>query len=177
MLKEEKKHQKNTPMSYKQTIVLDFDGVIHKYSQGYQGKIYDPPVDGTQEALVTMLDKGFKLVIHTAYPNLGEVKDWMVKHFGEAIGSKIIGNPYKIEEHLWVPFSSYGQKHLRYKSWGKYPKDFKTISEWFKELMPLFTMKRGDKEGFAEGVVFTHPDGRMAKLRKDMFEWYKGKRQ
>ncbi len=98
------------------------------------------------------------------------------QHFGEAIGPKINGNPYKLEEHLWVPFSSYGQKHLRYKSWGKYPKDFKTISEWFKELMPLFTMKRGDKEGFAEGVVFTHPDGRMAKLRKDMFEWYKGKR-
>ena len=34
----------------------------------------------------------------------------------------------------------------------------------------------GDKEGFVEGVVFTHPDGRMAKLRIDMFDWYKGPR-
>ena len=32
------------------------------------------------------------------------------------------------------------------------------------------------EEGFCEGVVFTHPDGRMAKLRKDMFPWYTGKR-
>ena len=31
---------------------------------------------------------------------------------------------------------------------------------------------KGDKEGFIEGIVFTHPDGRMAKLRKDMFKWY-----
>ncbi|MFH1275817.1 MAG: RNA ligase family protein [Candidatus Woesearchaeota archaeon] len=98
------------------------------------------------------------------------------QHFGELIGPKVNANPYKLTEHIWIPFTAYAQKHLRYKSWGKYPKDFETISEWFKELMPLFTMKRGDKEGFVEGVVFTHPDGRMAKLRKDMFSWYGGKR-
>ena len=29
----------------------------------------------------------------------------------------------------------------------------------------------------AEGLVFYHPDGkRMAKLRRDMFDWYKGDR-
>ena len=67
---------------------------------------------------------------------------------------------------------SYGQKHLKYKSWGKYPKDFDNISEWFKELMPLYMLRKGVKDGFVEGVVFTHPDGRMAKLRKDMFDWY-----
>ena len=32
----------------------------------------------------------------------------------------------------------------------------------------------GRKTGFVEGVIFTHPDGRMAKLRRDMFEWFKG---
>jgi len=98
------------------------------------------------------------------------------QHFGELIGPKVNSNPYNLEKHIWIPFSTYSRNHLMYKSWGKYPKDFKTISEWFKELMPLFTMKRGDKEGFVEGIVFTHPDGRMAKLRKDMFDWYKGKR-
>ena len=98
------------------------------------------------------------------------------QHFGELIGPKVNGNPYQLKEHLWIPFGSYGQKHLRYKSWGKYPKDFKTISEWFKELMPLYNLRRGIKDGFVEGVVFTHPDGRMAKLRKDMFDWFEGKR-
>lgn len=96
--------------------------------------------------------------------------------FGELIGEKVNGNPYKLEGHIWIPFATYSKNHLAYKSWGKYPKTFESISEWFKTLMPLFTMKKGDKEGFVEGVVFTHPDGRMAKLRIDMFSWYSGKR-
>lgn len=105
------------------------------------------------------------------------------QHFGELIGEKVNGNPYNIKGHVWIPFKTYAQKHLRYKSWGKYPKDFKTLSEWFKELMPLYglmhskglTQEQKDKL-FVEGIVFTHPDGRMAKLRKDMFLWYEGKR-
>ena len=96
--------------------------------------------------------------------------------FGELIGPKINGNPYKLSEHLWIPFSTFCQKHLRYKCWGKYPKTFESISSWFKELMPLYALMKGDTEGFVEGIVFTHPDGRFAKLRKDMFSWHKGKR-
>lgn len=100
------------------------------------------------------------------------------QHFGEVIGKKVNGNPYKLKEHLWIPFNTFCQKHLKYKSWGKYPKDFKTISKWFKEdLIPLYASMQGNREdGFVEGVVFTHPDGRMAKLRKDMFDWFEGKR-
>lgn len=98
------------------------------------------------------------------------------QHFGELIGPGVNGNPYKLDANLWIPFETYGQKHLRYKSWGKYPKDYATIKEWFKELMPLFMRKRGVMDGFVEGVVFTHVDGRMAKLRRDMFDDYEGKR-
>ncbi len=103
------------------------------------------------------------------------------QHFGELIGPKVNGNPYRIDKHLWIPFSTFAQNHLRYKSWGKYHKDFKTISDWFKcDLIPLYSCmisgSEGRKIGFVEGVVFTHPDGRMAKLRKDMFDWFVGKR-
>ena len=95
------------------------------------------------------------------------------QHFGELIGPKVNDNPYKLKEHLWIPFETFCQKHLKYKSWGKYPKDFDTISEWFKELMPLYASMQGNHEnGFVEGIVFTHPDGRMAKLRRNMFKWY-----
>lgn len=98
------------------------------------------------------------------------------QHFGELIGPKVNGNPYKLDVHLWIPFSGFCQKHLKYNCWGKYPKTFESISEWFKELMPLYTSMKGDRNGFVEGIVFTHPDGRMAKLRRDMFDWYKGRR-
>jgi len=95
------------------------------------------------------------------------------QHFGELIGPHVNGNPYKLTEHEWIHFSTFAQKHLRYKSWGKYPKDFETISRWFKDdLLPLYASMKGDREGFVEGIVFTHPDGRMAKLRKDMFKFY-----
>jgi len=97
------------------------------------------------------------------------------QHFGELIGEKINGNPYKIKGHLWIPFETYAKEHLRYKSWGKYPKDFQTISNWFKDdLLPLFALKKGDKQGFVEGVIFYRKNGEMAKLRRDMFDWFKG---
>jgi hypothetical protein len=99
--------------------------------------------------------------------------------FGELIGPKVNGNPYSLTEHVWIPFKTYSWDKLSYKSWGKYPKDFDSISGWFKELMPLFTLRKHGKESnkhYVEGVVFTHPDGRMAKLRCDMFDWFKGER-
>ncbi len=110
------------------------------------------------------------------------------QHFGELIGPKVNGNPYKLDEHIWIPFESYGQKHLKYKCWGKYPKTFESIREWFKELMPLYNLrihgkgeitiggKKVEPNHFVEGIVFTHQDGRMAKLRLDMFDWFKGER-
>jgi len=113
------------------------------------------------------------------------------QHYGELIGEKVNGNPYKIKGHLWIPFSTFAQKHLKYKSWGKYPKDFETISKWFEtDLFSLYqsmvhgedgkidsaTWKSESRKMFVEGIVFTHPDGRMAKLRRDMFSWFKGER-
>ncbi len=95
------------------------------------------------------------------------------QHFGECIGPKINGNPYKLDKVLWVPFSRL-QTNYSYKSWGKYPKTYEAISGWFKELMPLFGRRYGSD--FVEGVVFTHLDGRMAKLRIDMYDWFEGRR-
>jgi len=99
------------------------------------------------------------------------------QHFGELIGPRVNSNPYHLNEHMWIPFKTYAQKHLLYKSWGKYPKDFDTISAWFKDdLFSLLNRTRSTGSEFVEGVVFTHPDGRMAKLRRDMYDWYKGRR-
>ena len=89
------------------------------------------------------------------------------QHFGECIGPKIQGNSYKLDKPLWVPFSRLQEKYY-YKSWGKYPKTFEAISEWFEDLMPLYG--RRTKSEYVEGVVFTHKDGRMAKLRVDMYD-------
>lgn len=49
----------------KKTVVLDFDGVIHSYSSGWQGetKIPDPPVPGIDRALKSLRDAGYEVVI------------------------------------------------------------------------------------------------------------------
>lgn len=107
------------------------------------------------------------------------------QYFGEVIGPKFGRahgggpNPYLLDKHIWIPFSTYSREKLKYKSWGKYPKDFDTISKWFKDdLLPLYFLRIHGKEtpekAYVEGIVFTHPDGRMAKLRRDMFDWYAG---
>ena len=47
----------------KDSIAVDFDGVIHGYSGGWKdGSIYDPPVPGVREALKKLQEK-FRIVI------------------------------------------------------------------------------------------------------------------
>lgn len=51
-------------------IAIDFDGVIHGYSKGWDdGTIYDPPVPGTKEALEALKADGHYLMIFTTRTN------------------------------------------------------------------------------------------------------------
>lgn len=49
-------------------VCVDFDGVIHSYSSGWQGtaNIPDPPVDGSLDALFRLLDSGFRVAIYSS---------------------------------------------------------------------------------------------------------------
>jgi len=99
---------------------------------------------------------------------------------GELIGPKLQGNPYKLDGHIWYPFEK-AIKHLRYKSFHKHEPTFENFSAWFKDhLRSLHHSKRAGYEEavFAEGVVFYNLKRKaenksyMAKLRRDMFDWY-----
>lgn len=47
------------------TVAVDFDGVIHAYSRGWQdGSIYDGPVSGAFEALRTLMQT-YAVFVHT----------------------------------------------------------------------------------------------------------------
>lgn len=98
------------------------------------------------------------------------------QYFGEAVGEKIQGNPLKIPR-LWIPFGK-AFESLQYTSFHKHDRTFENFSSWFKDYLFSLAHRKyaqNDEKLFAEGVVFTHPDGRMAKLRRDMFDWYTGK--
>lgn len=111
--------------------------------------------------------------------------------FGELIGEQVQGNPYKLDGHLWVPFS-YMKKKYYYKFWPEFVKElagktdeeiFQEVSTLFKGLWSIYKRQRGfettevnESIGFtglaAEGIVFHSKDGKMAKLRRDMFSWF-----
>lgn len=99
---------------------------------------------------------------------------------GELIGPKVQSNPYQLQYHLWYPFEK-AIKHLRYKSFHEHERTFENLSSWFKDYLKsrLLTKIRGyDEAALAEGVVFYNlrrkVEGKsyMAKLRRDMFDWY-----
>ncbi|MFH1776447.1 MAG: RNA ligase family protein [Candidatus Omnitrophota bacterium] len=102
---------------------------------------------------------------------------------GELIGPKVQANLYKLKTHLWYPFER-AVNSLRYKSFNEHECNFDNWSSWFSEyLFSRFYTKKATKEGqndkiFAEGVVFYNLKRKaanqvwMAKLRRDMFNWY-----
>ena len=49
----------------KQTVVFDFDGVIHSYESGWKGPaiIPDPPVPGIKEAIAEIRAAGYEVVV------------------------------------------------------------------------------------------------------------------
>lgn len=64
------------------TIAIDFDGTIHKYSKGWgDGSCYDEPTEGCFEALQQLFNDGYELVIYTCRANsqecLNGLLDWM----------------------------------------------------------------------------------------------------
>jgi len=102
---------------------------------------------------------------------------------GEVIGPKLQGNPYKLDQHEWYPFDK-AITDLAYRSFLEHARTFDNWSTWFESgLHSRFFTKRASKSGstekvFAEGVIFYNLKRRaqgqswMAKLRRDMFEWY-----
>ena len=108
---------------------------------------------------------------------LKNLKNMEGRVYGELIGPKINGNIHNLSHHQFVPFE-YLKSKCHWKSWvrGDYPKTFEHLSEWFKgSLYSLYTKRVTGLDNWAEGLIFYHPDDRMAKLRRDMFDWYQGK--
>ncbi len=102
---------------------------------------------------------------------------------GELIGPKVQGNPYKLDLHEWYPFEK-AVKDLAYRSFHEHERNFQNWSDWCREgLASRYFLKRASKTGspdrvMAEGIVFYNLRRRaekktwMAKLRRDMFDWF-----
>ncbi|MCL4367099.1 hypothetical protein M1563_02930 [Patescibacteria group bacterium] len=75
----------------KKAICVDFDGVIHQYSQGWlDGSVYDKPIKGAKRSLAHIVKSGFEVIIFTTRLNsevnsdtdqqLEKIKEWLTKY-------------------------------------------------------------------------------------------------
>lgn len=67
------------------TVVFDFDGVIHKYSKGWQdGSIYDEPVEGIKDIIDKLRQSGYQVVVVSTRTakreGLKDVISWLNKY-------------------------------------------------------------------------------------------------
>lgn len=84
----------------RRTVAIDFDGVIHKYSQGFQGLMnaYDDPMEGLETSLQALKDAGKRLVILSSRP-AAVIESWLEErglknYFDEVSNFKIPANIY-----------------------------------------------------------------------------------
>lgn len=70
----------------KQTVVFDFDGVIHSYKSGWQGIdcIPDEPVEGIRDELKRIHEAGYEIVVVSTRCRVREgqeaINDYLLKH-------------------------------------------------------------------------------------------------
>lgn len=67
------------------TVVFDFDGVVHKYSKGWQdGTIYDEPNDNIKEVFEKLYEDGYEIVIVSTrcsqYGGIKDISEWLKKY-------------------------------------------------------------------------------------------------
>ena len=146
------------------SILVEDNEIIKVFNRTARIKFFNKGKKFISEAVLNSFNRGYCDLLEDG------------QYFGEAIGPKLNRNPYSLNEHLWVPFNTYAKKHLAYKSWGKYPKDYESIRNWFKDdLFSLMIRRRTSEVISPEGIVFYNTvTGEMAKLRMDMFDFYRG---
>ena len=68
---------------YKKIILVDFDGVLHSYTSGWEGAdvVSDPPVPGAIGFLEQMVDAGFEVCIYSSRSRqqggIGAMQEWL----------------------------------------------------------------------------------------------------
>jgi hypothetical protein len=77
-------------VAYTKIICVDFDGVLHSYTSGWQGEdvISDPPVENAiwwlQDQLYRSINQGFEIAIYSSRSKtkagIQAMKNWLTKH-------------------------------------------------------------------------------------------------
>lgn len=80
-------------MTKRKTIALDFDGVVHRYGQGWHdGTAYDKPMDGFEDAFRYLMRDYNVFILSTR--DAKTIQDWFAERFPN-VQTEIIPNDTK----------------------------------------------------------------------------------
>jgi adenylyl-sulfate kinase len=96
----------------KRTVAIDFDGVIHRYSMGFQGRTnaYDGPMEGAIEGLETLHKDGYILKIMSSRPK-EVIYDWLEEYGISDLITEVSND--KIPAAIYIDDRGY-----HFKNWG-----------------------------------------------------------
>lgn len=78
------------PRTTKKTIALDFDGVIHDYTDGWRnGEIYGAATPGAFETIEALLERGYAVFIHSSR-DPQHIQSWLPTQKGWRFATEII---------------------------------------------------------------------------------------
>lgn len=116
-------------MAHKPKVLVDFDGVIHRYSKGWSdGTCYDPPMDGAKESLEALESAGYEVVIFSTRERL-QIVLWFQKHdFPERRVTNIKEPAVAFIDDRAIRFLNWGQAFSELID--RYPTPHSTIKRW-----------------------------------------------
>lgn len=92
-------------------MLVDFDGVIHRYSRGWQdGSIYDPAMPGAIAALDAMVDHGYDVVIFSTRP-ADQIRPWIAERWPDR------GAEVEITDRKLPAIAQIDDRAIRFESW------------------------------------------------------------
>lgn len=98
------------------TLCLDFDGVIHSYTSGWQGAdfIPDPPVPGAMKFILEAMKSGYEVVIYSSRSHqdggikamVNWMRYWLKKELSDSDFSFVVGKLFDFNKpHPGFPTS------------------------------------------------------------------------
>lgn len=122
------------------TVAVDFDGVLHAYSKGWQdGSIYDEPLPGALDAIRSLMAAGIAVFVHTTR-NPQATAGWLrVHHLPAASERELaadgrpVGQFWDDTKHVLVtdrklPAVAYiDDRALRFESWPQALEDLEDL--------------------------------------------------
>lgn len=76
---------------FRRTVLVDFDGVIHRMPIDNYRFVAGDPIPGAHQALKTLVIVGYKVVILTARPphDHAKMRQWCEQHFGKELTDQL----------------------------------------------------------------------------------------